>query len=117
MGLRWELRQVGDYHVCVFLLHSPEWLYHQQVRNRETDGELAVIRWNSDKGYFEKIQKVWKDPSGLIELGDNNPTKWPPGEKYPNYTKKSVGSGRPRKQKKLPIAPNSYDGYMGDIDI
>jgi hypothetical protein len=101
MGLRWELRQTGDYHVTVFLLHSPEWLYHQQVRNRETDGELAVIRWNSDKGHFEKIQKAWEDPCKLIELGDTTPKKWPPAEVWPNYADKVVGSGRPRKKKKL----------------
>jgi len=117
MGLRWELRQVGDNHICVFLLHSPGWIYDKQLRNRETDEDIAIIRWNSDKGHFEKIQKVWQDPSGLIELGDDTPKKWPPGEKYPNYARKSVGSGRPRKKTKLPQAPNSYDGYLGDTDI
>lgn len=101
MGLRWELRQVGDNHICVFLLHSPSWHYHQQVRNRETDDDNTTIRWNSTKGHFEKIQKVWEDPCKLIELGDDTPRKWPPTEIWPNYAKKSVGSGRPRKKKKL----------------
>ena len=119
MGLRWELRQVGDYHICVFLLHSPGWLYDKQLRNRETDEDIAIIRWNSDKGYFEKIQKIWQDPSGLIELGDDSPKKWPPGEKYPNYAEKKINPGRRHrlKQNPLPEAPNSYDGYMGAFTV
>jgi len=119
MGLRWELRQVGDYHICVFLLHSPEWIYHQQVRNRETDNETAIIKWNNEKDCFEKIYKVWQDPSGLIELGDNVPRKWPPTEVWPNYSEKKINPRRRHRLKKnpLPEAPNSYDGYMGAFTV